>query len=60
VRHKATVVVHDKYNFDEFRDWSSFGSVMNNLAYAYSILIGGNDFDWFAVYTYKTKWTDAA
>ena len=58
-RYTATVTVHDTYNFDTFREWNSFGNTMNNLAYAYHILGGGNDFEWFATYTYSTKWTDA-
>ena len=58
-RYTAAVTVHDTYNFDTFREWNSFGNTMNNLAYAYHILGGGNDFEWFATYTYSTKWTDA-
>ena len=58
VRYTATVVVYDRYDFDEFREWNSFGNIMNNLAYSYSILFGANDYDWYATYTYTTKWTD--
>ncbi len=57
VRYTATVTVYDTYDFDEFRDWNSFGSIMNNLAYIYSFF-GGNDYDWYATYTYTTEWTD--
>lgn len=55
-RYTATVTVHDVYNFDTFREWNSFGNAMNNLAYAYHLLGGGNDFEWFATYTYSTNW----
>ncbi len=58
-RYTAIVTVHDKYNFDSFRSWNSFGNIMNNFAYAYHLSGGGNDFDWYAIYTYSTKWTDA-
>jgi hypothetical protein len=58
VRYKAIVSVHDTYNFDKFRECNSFGNVMNNLAYSHHILGGGNDFEWYATYTYSTKWTD--
>ncbi len=54
-RYTATVVVHDVYNFDSYREWNSLGNIMNNLAYAYSF-IGGNDYEWYATYTYSTKW----
>lgn len=57
-RYTATVKVHDIYNFDAFRAWNSFGNTMNNIAYAYHVLGGGNDFEWFATYTYSTEWMD--
>lgn len=57
-RYTATVEIHDVYNFDEVREWNSFGNVMNNLAIAYDIFVGGYDFDWTATFTYSTKWTD--
>ena len=53
----ATVTVHDTYNFDTYREWNSFGNAMNNLAYSFHGWGGGNDFEWFATYTYSTKWT---
>ena len=56
-RYTATAIVHDKYNFDAFREWDGFGNIMNNLAYAFSIFGGGNDYDWYANYTYSTKWS---
>ncbi len=56
-RYTATVTVHDIYNFDTLREWNSFGNVMNNLAYIYHFLEGGNDFEWFATYTHSSKWT---
>ena len=56
-RYVANVVVHDTYNFDSYRDWNSFGNIMNNIAYAYSH-IGGADFEWYATYTYSTKWNN--
>ena len=60
IRHTATVVVSDIYNFDSLRDWNSFGNIMNNIAYLYHLAGGGNDFAWTATYTYSTKWTDKA
>ena len=59
-RYTATVTVHDTYNFDKIREWNSFGNIMNNLALIYHLLGGGNDYEWFATYTYSTEWTDAA
>lgn len=55
-RYIATVEVSDTYNFDEFRDWNSFGSVANNLAYLYHLLGGGYDYAWTATFTQATKW----
>ena len=57
-RYTANVTVYDKYNFDKIREWEGFGNIMNNLAYTYHVLGGGNDYDWYATYTYATKWTD--
>ena len=59
VRYIATVTVHDEYNFDTFRECNSFGNIMNNIAYIYHFLGGGKDFEWYATYTYTTKWEDA-
>ena len=58
VRYIATVTVHDTYNFDTLREWDGFGNIMNNLAYIYHFLGGGKDFEWYATYTYATKWED--
>ena len=58
-RYTATVTVHDTYNFDSYRAWNSFGNILNNIAYAYHTYVGGNDFEWFATYTYSTPWTIA-
>ena len=55
----CTVTVDDTYNFDTIREWDSFGNTMNNLAYLYHFLGGGNDYEWVTTYTYSTKWTDA-
>ena len=40
--------------------WNSFGSVMNNIAVIYDFFIGGNDYDWYATYTYTTDWEDVS
>ena len=58
--YRATITVHDTYNFDSLREWEGFGNVMNNLAYIYHVFGGGNDFEWSATYTYSTKWTDVS
>ena len=58
VRYIATVTVHDTYNFDTLREWDGFGNIMNNIAYIYHFLGGGKDFEWYATYTYTTKWED--
>ena len=58
VQYTATVVVHDTYNFDALREWDSFGNTMNNIAYIYNAFGGGNDYEWYATYTYKEKWVD--
>ena len=55
-RYVATVTVSDIYNFDEIRDWNSFGSIANNLAYIYNLLGGGHDYEWTATFTQTTKW----
>ena len=57
VRYTAIVVVNDTYNFDCEREWDSFGNIMNNLAYFYHKNGGGNDFEWYATYSYTTNWT---
>ena len=51
------VVVNDTYNFDSEIEWDSFGNIMNNFAYFYHKNGGGNDFDWYAIYSYTTNWT---
>ena len=55
-RYCATVMVYDEYNFDEYRKGLTFGNVMNNIAYGYYNAGGGNDYDWYAIYTYYTEW----
>ena len=57
-RYVATVEVYDRYDFNNLREWNSFGNIMNNLAYIYHIFGGGDDYEWFATYTYTTKWED--
>ena len=55
-RYVATVEVSDIYNFDEIRDWNSFGSIANNIAYIYNLLGGGHDYEWTATFTQATRW----
>ena len=55
-RYCATVMVYDKYNFDQYRKGLTFGNVMNNIAYRYYNAGGGNDYYWYAIYTYYTEW----
>ena len=57
-RYTASITVHDIYNFDSMREENSFGNFMNNLAYKYHSAGGGKDFEWYANYTYSTKWSD--
>ena len=59
-RYTATVTIHDNYDFDSYREWNSFGNVMNNLAYLYHSLGGGKNYEWSAIYTYSTKWATVA
>lgn len=55
-RYKAKVVVHDTYDFTRLSSWKSFGGAMNNLAYYYDKIIGGNDYEWWATFEHTTDW----
>lgn len=56
VRYTATVVVYDVYNFDNLRSGFSLGNILNNGAYILNVLGVGNDYEWYATYTFSTKW----
>ena len=58
VRYIATVVVYDTYNFDTLREWNSLGNILNNGAYIAHAFGVGNDYTWYAAYTYTSKWED--
>ena len=55
-RYVATVIVHDIYDFTEWRDGSSFGSIMNNIAYIGQIMGYIKAYRWQAVFTIATDW----
>ena len=50
------VVVYDRYDFTEWRNDGSFGSVMNNAAYLGQLFGYIKDYDWEATFTYTTPW----
>ena len=60
IRYVATVVVYDIYNFDSLRPWDGFGNMLNNGAYILNVFGIGNDYTWYATYTYSTRWEDVS
>lgn len=56
VRYVVTIQVHDTYDFTK-REWESIGDYLNNGAYYLHNMGVGEDYEWYATYTYTTRWT---
>lgn len=55
-RYTATFTVTDTYNFDELRDWDSFGGTMNNIGLCLQAMDVIKPYDWEATFIISTKW----
>ena len=56
VRYVATIIISDVYDFTEWRNDSSFGSIMNNLALIGQIVGLVKPYHWSAEVVIRTEW----
>ena len=56
IRYVVTITVSDRYDFTE-QPWDGVGNILNNIAWLVHVTYDvGEDYDWDAVFTYKTDW----
>ena len=56
-RYVASVTVYDTYDFNEIREWTGLGNILNNGAFlAHEYLDIGADYGWEIYYVYYGDW----